>query len=262
MTRIVSIIFSLSILFCANAKPKLVTCLTDTTEVTNSNVNYKVTHNEDNVYLNISTTDMSTLMAMLRTGVIVYFDITGKTKENVSIKYPLEPLQPKFETEKEQFNDDDFGEFEPPVRDDNVMKQNIDRLIKNDLPEIAEYHFFDRTQEFHILLNTLNITLSYMYTYDADHVKLEYQLTIPKLCISETPQADFRKLSIGIKTGTPTKFNSENNERPRPDRDMNRGPGGLRGAGGPPPRMDNMDEDRRPQNTTINFWFDAKLKAI
>ncbi|MBD0779949.1 hypothetical protein HPE56_19295 [Maribacter sp. ANRC-HE7] len=67
----------------------------DTTQVSNENILYKVSQDDNYVYLNISTTDTKTSMSIIRTGLTVYYDIKGKKKKDVYVKYPYstEPRQ-------------------------------------------------------------------------------------------------------------------------------------------------------------------------
>lgn len=231
------------------------TKILDTTFVANKNVNYKVSEDANNIYLNISTSDMSTMMSMLGAGVIVYFDVKGKQSEDVFVKYPLEPLKPNFDDEDMAI----MGDFDS-LEYENMMKQGIDKLIKNYLPEEAEYGYFNSQEQFHILLNTLDITLSYVYTYNENEAELEYHLKIPKHRICKDSKTDFSKLIIGIKTGETSGSRPEHDSDSRPaDMHMGGGPGGRRGGGGPPPRMDDEDQNDRPSQVTIDFWFDANI---
>ena len=57
----------------------------DTTQVAHENILYKVSQDDNYVYLNISTTDKKTSMSIIRTGLSVYYDIKGKKKKGCAV---------------------------------------------------------------------------------------------------------------------------------------------------------------------------------
>lgn len=215
------------------AKERIVS---DTTQVTDNNVLYKVSSDAVYLYLNVSTLDKGTAMSMLRRGITVYFDVRGKHKKDVYIKYPYstEPIPFKQGLQEESDNE------EPPSFDLNNSIENI--------PEEAEYGFFDDKQQFHKELNNLDMKLGYKYT--PSNRLLEFYLRIPKDKIMSNKTKDLSKLSIGVVTNKVERsFDKEKFEREN-QRGMERG------------RMspsDDQESNLRFQHTSIDFWFDANL---
>ena len=251
------------------------------TVLTDGNVTYKVISDENNVYINLSTADQKTMMSMLRLGVTVYFDIKGKKKKNVFVKYPLETVQRERQQGRPQRTDrtDRSDRTERPEAtsiEEELIKKNkrILGILENNYSQSAEYAYFDDTQEFHVLMNNLNIVPE--FTYHEEEGVLEYNLTLPKTRINSNPNKGLSHLTIGVKTE-------------KPDRDGNNGSGvngnlggfslggqgggrgqegppggggqggGRRGQGGGGQRGGSQNGNERPTDVLLNFWFEANL---
>ena len=110
---------------------------TDTTQVSNENILYKVSQDDNYVYLNISTTDTKTSMSIIRTGLTVYYDIKGKKKKNVYVKYP-------YSTEPRQSGQGSRGN-----NGQNIIDLNS---IIEKLPTEAEYSSLEEKQTFNVVV--------------------------------------------------------------------------------------------------------------
>jgi hypothetical protein len=96
MNKTIGLLLLLSTVYSVNAKDLFTTVVRDTTVVVNENVVYKVFDDSQNFNVSVSTKDTDVIMSMLRLGISIYFDVKGKEKEDVFVKYPLEPVRPSF----------------------------------------------------------------------------------------------------------------------------------------------------------------------
>ena len=214
----------------------------DTTQITNKNVLYKVSQDETYVYLNISTTDKETTMAILRNGLTIYYDIKGKKKKDVYVKYPYSN-EPRQSRQGSQENND-----ANPI-DLNSM------IIK--LPAEAEYGSFEEKQAFNKDLNTLDIAIANHYTSSSQ--LFEFSIKIPKDKIASQVNSDFSKLSIGVVANKME--GAVKKERGQGQSQGMRSGGGRRGNGNGRGGMKGQNEQRPSTTTekiTVDFWFDAK----
>ncbi len=114
---------------------------------TNTKIQYTFSNDWQNMYICIRATDDITQKKILRGGMVVWIDTTGKNKERTSITYPLPDLTTKSEPENERSNQDgdsyrpkrkfhnDHNEmqlngFKPPVGG-LVPLQNVDGIYVN-----------------------------------------------------------------------------------------------------------------------------------
>ncbi len=254
-----SFLLSAASIFTSSAQEKKV--------LSNNEVTYEVS--QDQGYLNVTmkTSDVKTIRSILHLGVSVFFDVKGKEKENVFVKYPLEPLRLNSRP-----NRNDSSEDRDPEKEEAEIKERFARILENDFPQEAAYTFFDREEKFHVLLNSLDITAA--YTYNTKSGELMYNLTIPKSKINFKSDKDFEKLMIGVKTNQREKM-ERNSDRPQVSmggrgsggRGGGQGGGGQRGGGqrgggqggqndGPP----KSNKREKPTDVLIDFWFEANLK--
>ncbi len=252
MKKTVGLLLLLCTVYSAKAKDFITTVVQDTTVVVNENVVYKVSRDSQNFNVSISTKDNDVIMSMLRLGVSVYFDVKGKEKEDVFVKYPLEPVRPSFNRGEES------SQGLPSLEDEQKIKEHIAKLVDEDLPLEAMYHYFDNEEQFHVLLNSLDASVS--YTYDKGKGLLKYQLKIPKYKISPNSKEDFSKLIIGVKSNKmPEKRQKVNNGSQSNGRgggppSGGRGGGGRGGkGGGERPGGQNSQQAMK----TLDFWFKA-----
>ena len=245
---IVLILFSLTMEATSNSS-------LDTTKIENKNIRYHFTSDANNLYLTINTKDRAMMMSMVRSGISVYFDVKGKKKKNVYVKYPINSKRP-----------------DKSSRGESDQKRLELSEIINDLPKKAEYSYFENTQQFHTALNTQDISLG--FEYSKKERALEYHLKIPKEHISRDKEIDLTKLSLGITIGdknTGRKGQRGNLQMQGPSGRGQRGSvgggrggsvGGRGGSGGGRSQGggNNSQQRERPSKTTIDFWFDAISK--
>ncbi|WP_339714270.1 hypothetical protein [uncultured Kriegella sp.] len=251
------------------AKPSVSPVAIDTV-ITGENVTYNFTQDANHFFLNIQTSDDNTIMSMLHLGVSVFFDIKGKKKENVYIKYPSEPVGLS-----DRRGDRERIEPENSEEDEEGKGQLIKEILENDYPQKAEYGYFDYQEEFHILLNSLGVTVS--LTYDEKDGLLEYALKIPKNKTNLDSAKSTSKLTVGVKTNTIERKSKDggglsgtiggiglgggqNGQGRSGGRQGGGGPSGGRGQGGqrggPPP---GAVEKGNPAEVVLNFWFKPNL---
>ncbi len=216
----------------------------DTTQITNKNVLYKVSQDETYVYLNIRPTDKETTMAILRNGLTIYYDIKGKKKKDVYVKYPSS-------TEPRQSRQDSRGN-----NDSNTI--DLNSMIKK-LPAEAEYSSFEEKQAFNKYLNTLDISIENHYT--ASSQLFEFSIKIPKGRIDSKKNTDFSKLYIGVVAnkmeGTVNKERGQGQSQGMRSGGGGRGNGGGGGRGGARGQNEQQSSPTT-ERETVDFWFDAK----
>lgn len=214
----------------------------DTTQVSNENILYKVSQDDNYVYLNISTTDTKTSMSIIRTGLTVYYDIKGKKKKNVYVKYP-------YSTEPRQSLQDSRGN-----NDANPIDLNS---IIEKLPAEAEYGSFEEKQAFNKDLNSLDIAIENSYT--ASSQLFEFSIKIPKAKIASQVNSDFSKLSIGVVANKME--GAVKKERGQGENQGMRSGGGGRGNGsgrGGMRGQNRQEPSSTAEKITVDFWFDSK----
>ncbi|WP_066218247.1 hypothetical protein [Formosa haliotis] len=237
---------------------------TDTISGSHELVDYKVTQNNANIIIQLSSKDTKTIMSMLRRGVTIWFDLKGKEKEDVAIIYPIAPIRMpmRMEGERGASREDQF-QSEAEM---NQVKSDINTLVTQDFPEEALFQFHDSKQQFNVLLNSIGV--SAQYAYNENDNLLTYKLTIPKEKIKAKAKNDLSKLLIGVQTAKPDKSAKE--DRPEGmESDMRPGGGNRPQGGGPGGRGGGRegsrgggqrpggDSEKAPQG--IDFWFEAHM---
>lgn len=216
----------------------------DTTQVSNENVLYKVSQDGSYVFLNISTTDKKTAMSIIRNGLTIYYDIKGKKKKDVYVKYPYSN-EPRQSRQGSQENND-----ANPI--------DLNSMIEK-LPAEAEYGSFEEKQAFNKDLNTLDIAIANHYT--ASSQLFEFSIKIPKAKIASQVNSDFSKLSIGVVANKME--GAVKKERGQGQNQGMRSGGGRRGnssGGGRGGARGQNEQQSSPttERATIDFWFDVK----
>jgi hypothetical protein len=211
--------------------------LNDTTEIVDAEVLYKVFKKNNYLYLNLSTTNKQTATSIIKKGLIVYFDVKGKQKKDVYIKYPYSSAQEKTVNKPYKFNE------ETSILD---LKNIIERL-----PAEAEYAYYKEKQLFHKDLNFHNISIAYKVTGEL----FEFILKVPKNKITNNSKIDLTKLSIGV-TSNPYKTFDKNKQQGQKKVGMKQGSG----KGGDRMGQNNKQGMSKSEIVTIDFWFDANLK--
>jgi uncharacterized membrane protein YgcG len=216
----------------------------DTTQVSNENVLYKVSQDGSYVSLNISTIDKNTAMSIIRNGLTIYYDIKGKKKKDVYVKYPYSN-EPRQSRQGSQENND-----ANPI--------DLNSMIEK-LPAEAEYGSFEEKQAFNKDLNTLDIAIANHYT--ASSQLFEFSIKIPKAKIASQVNSDFSKLSIGVVAnkmeGT---VNKERGQGQNQGMRSGGGRGGNGSGGGRGGARGQNEQQSSPttERATIDFWFDVK----
>ncbi|GGG50801.1 hypothetical protein [Bizionia arctica] len=220
----------------------------DTTQISNENVLYKVSQDNNYVYLNISTTDRNTAMSIIKNGLTIYYDIKGKTKKDVYVKYPY-GNEPRQSRQGSQENID-------------INAIDLNSMIEK-LPAEAEYGSFEEKQAFNKDLNTLDIAIANHYT--ASSQLFEFSIKTPKAKIASQENSDFSKLSIGVVANKME--GSGNKERGQGQSQGMRsgggrggnGSGGGRSGGGRGGSRGQNEQQSSPttERVTVDFWFDA-----
>jgi len=216
----------------------------DTTQISNKNVLYKVSQDDNYVYLNISTTDRKTATSIIRNGLTIYYDIKGKEKKNVYVKYP-------YSNESRPVQQGSLGNID-------VNAIDLNSMIKK-LPAEAEYGSFEEKQAFNKDLNTLDIAIANHYT--ASSQLFEFSIKTPKAKIASQESSDFSKLSIGVVANKME--GTVNKERGQGQNQGMRSGGGRRGngSGGGRGGARGQNEQQSSPTTergTVDFWFDAE----
>ena len=233
--------------FCIQAKSNYAV-VTDTTVVVNELIAYKINQDANTIYISVSTSDKKTMMTMLHRGVTVYFDVKGKKKKGIYVRYPKESVKPN------------FNDGQPKTENRPDLKEILD-----DMPKYALYKNLDNQSQFHIGLNALDIALSFS---EIERETLQYELRIPKEKIDSNSKNDFSKLSIGVLIGT-----NDRKKGSKPGMSFGQGgksgggqgapPGGGRGGGQGPPsgggqRGAGTSSQSEPTSmTTKAFWIDV-----
>lgn len=216
----------------------------DTTQISNKNVLYKVSQDDNNVYLNISTTDRKTATSIIRNGLTIYYDIKGKEKKDVYVKYP-------YSNESRPVQQGSLGNID-------VNAIDLNSMIKK-LPAEAEYGSFEEKQAFNKDLNTLDITIANHYT--ASSQLFEFSIKTPKARIAPQGNSDFSKLSIGVVANKME--GTVNKERVQGQNQGMRSGGGGRGNGSGGGRggargQNEQQSSPTAEKVTVDFWFDAE----
>lgn len=271
--NIVLTVLLVSLTNSVSAKNSLATVVIDTL-LTYENVTYTVTSNENNLHVNISTSDEKTMMSMLKLGVSLFFDIKGKKKQNVYVKYPSEPIIQhqiqQRQQERSKLSDRSSRSEATSIEEDEAnRKKRITDILENDYSQNAEYSYFGDAVDFHILMNTLGISAA--FTYNEEEGLLEYDLTLPKSKINTDDNKDLLKLTIGIKTikekrernnkegiqgniGGISLDSQQRGGRSGSGQAGGRSGGGQRGQRGGPP---NARDQSKTSHVLLNFWFKA-----
>lgn len=216
----------------------------DTTQVSNENVLYKVSQDGSYVFLNISTTDKKTAMSIIRNGLTIYYDIKGKKKKDVYVKYPYSN-EPRQSRQGSQENND-----ANPI--------DLNSMIEK-LPAEAEYGSFEEKQAFNKDLNTLDIAIANHYT--ASSQLFEFSIKIPKAKIASQVNSDFSKLSIGVVANKMEGIvNKERGQGQNQGMRSGGGRGGNGSGGGRGGARGQNEQQSSPttERVTVDFWFDAE----
>lgn len=228
-----------------------------TTTITDDTMQYQITEDAEYLLVNASTKDQSKMRAMMHFGLTIYFDVKGKKKKDVFVKYPFKTPEPRLPQ---------AGKPTEEERQEIEKKQpDINHIIAQ-LPAEAIYSYFDNVQQFHKDLNSLDI--SYYWQYHNEDKRLEFILKIPKYRVITKKYSNVSKLSIGVATHKVEPNFQKNGKGPKSASGMQqkRGQGGssgqrngMRGRGGQRSNTNAQETPKKPNVVTQIFWFDANL---
>lgn len=249
---ITNLILCLSMSLILNAQSQNETAFED------DDIQYKITEDATNLYVSVSTKDQSKMRAMMHFGLTIYFDVKGKKKKDVFVKYPFETPEPRLPQ---------AGQPTGEERLDKTQKQPDINHILEQLPAEAIYTYFDNVQQFHKDLNSLDIT--YSWQYHNEDKQLEFALKIPKDRVVTKKHSDVANLSVGVSTSKVEPNLQNNGKKPKSSSGIQQGRGqggsggqrnGMRGRGGQRPNTNAQEAPKKPNVVTQIFWFDADLK--
>jgi hypothetical protein len=227
-----------------------------------SKIRYNVTNDNKNLHIKLNTSEFTTIMKIVRTGLKINFDLKGKKSENVYFQYPL--------AQSQRFAGRD------------VLKQGNGLSSKFDLnkifTQISDAAIFNRNGEIE-QLNILSADSDIKVTIrTSNNEEMTYDLIIPLNKISKDGIASLSKLSVGITTGKDD-MASKGGDRSEGMSGGGRGgrggmSGGMGGGGrggrggmGGGGRSGGMgggsgSYDRTAMTKPIGFWFKLDLAKV
>lgn len=146
---------------------------------------YKVTNDDSNLHIILNTSSAASILKILKTGLTVYFDVTGKKRKDVFVHYPY---QMTTDLQKETINKD--IKTEPSERSLNYFVSQI--------PAELVYSAYSKNEAIHLHANNTGITDSIKVIKDNEII---YELCIPINRITMNGKYPLTNLSIGIVSG-------------------------------------------------------------
>ncbi len=227
-----------------------------------SKIRYNVTNDKKDLHIKLSTSEFTTIMKIMRTGLIINFDLNGKKSEKTYFQYPL--------PQTNRFAGQDM------VKQGNGMGTRFD--LNKLFAQISDEAIFNRDGE----VEQLNVLASKsdvkVYMKAVNNEEMTYDLFIPLNKISKDGIASLSKLSVGITTGKIENTSSEGGRGEgmsggRGGRGgMSGGMGGGRGGrggmggGGRGGSMGGGERsgafDRSSMTKPIEIWFKLNLLKI
>ncbi|MGD1847557.1 MAG: hypothetical protein ACFB10_19380 [Salibacteraceae bacterium] len=206
-----------------------------------SKIRYAVSHDAENLYLQLNTTDRFSIRKIMRTGLSIYFDQSGKKKTEISLQYPM-PATIKASTG--EANQRGGGARKAPNLQDQI----------DGLPKTAVFRTLEQTEAFQVSMESdIQVAITAL-----NNQELSYRLKVPFSRIPSTLNTCY----IGIISG---KFSgSPNQGMQRPTRAQGGRPRGGRG-GRPGGGGQGMGQGGRTQaqnlaalTTPIEFWINVE----
>lgn len=265
MRKIIYLITMVILTSCSSSKPIVSSLSTNKLKSDtynyyedNSKVSYQVFNDEDNLYINLRTSDKMTIIKIIKSGLSIYFDETGKKSKNVVVEYPLH---------NKNFN---FSQLRPKNGTSGRPNFDITQLIKS-IPNSAIFKKGENIDRFNLELNSTNISIGLeVIESEFEDNLLVYKLKIPLSEITTKSISELDNFSIGIVSGkikTPQRPQGVGSGRPtgggRPagvggGRPSGSGGGRPLGAGKGRPR--NIPNDISELSEPIIIWFDLKFE--
>lgn len=212
-----------------------------------SNLAYKVEHDDENIYLQIKTDDQTSIQKMIRHGLYVYIDPRGGKSKDTYVLYPL-PVQPG------------RGEMKRPgmMTSEGDREFDVNVLLEN-LSMEAIYTHEGNSEKMPVYLRDNDIKID---IHGKGKRELVYDLQFPLDRIVPGSQDDKSELSIGILTGKVEM--SSMGSRPAGGGMQGGGkPGGGRSGGmsggGRPGGENSSGIDRESMMEQISLWFKIDL---
>jgi hypothetical protein len=217
-----------------------------------NNLAYKVSHDDDYLYLDLKTDDKASIIKILRQGLFIYMDPNGKKSKEIYFNYPL--------TQKHE-----PGSMRKPMggqsnsRDDVDVNNLLDRLSieaiysKYGLAEKMPVYIVDSGFKVEIIAVNKSV--------------MEYKLRIPFRELKAGGLKNISELSIGIMTGK-IDMPSSGDRSGGGESGMQgggRSGGGMQGAnsggGRPDGNMQGAGEHRESMSQQLALWFLVDLSG-
>lgn len=218
-----------------------------------SKISYQLFNDDDNLYLNLKTFDRMSIVKILKSGLIIYFDEIGKKNKTVAIEYPLH---------NKNFN---FEQLRPQKGSNGISTFDVNQLIRS-VPNDAVFINNEDVERFNLELNSTNISVK----LEAIEINLEkgltYKLKIPIREITKKPIVALENFSIGIESGKIKAPLVQSDGRPSGGGRPAGGGGGRPSGGGRPAgvgggrpsgggRPTNIPSDVSNIAKPISIWF-------
>ncbi len=212
-----------------------------------SMIGYRISNDNSTLTLRMATHEKSSIMKILRTGLTVYFDPSGKKKKTIAIKYPSEQKGQQLQKEKGQKQTENKRPGQIP----------LEEMIQK-APDLILYMNKDTTIHYSRLTNPpVNVKLSTIHEGE-----LTYELTIPIQLISSN---GLDNISIGVESGSFDPLSASDSPQAGNGGRPSGGRGGSSGTrpGGGGGRTSGNGNPTSTENSKllnpIKFWFQLKL---
>ncbi|NWJ51413.1 MAG: hypothetical protein HXX14_11175 [Bacteroidetes bacterium] len=182
---------------------------------TDSKIRYNVTNDKKDLHIKLNTSEFTTIMKIMRTGLIINFDLNGKKSEKTYFQYPL--------PQTNRFAGRDMA------KQGNGMGTRFD--LNKLFAQISDEAVFNRNgevEQLNVLATNSDVKV---YMKATNNEEMTYDLYIPLNKISKDGIASLSKLSVGITTG------KVDNESAEGGRGEGMSAGGRGGRGGMPGGM-------------------------
>lgn len=99
-------------------------------------VGYATSNDKDNLYITVETGDEATQMKILKQGLTVWIDTTGRKNEQMGIHYPLQDLSEPFEMQGRK-----RGEGAETEKENEPIQRDFGRSIKRSISNATQITF-------------------------------------------------------------------------------------------------------------------------
>lgn len=144
-------------------------------------LSYHLTHDEKYLYIRLRTEDRMSLMKILRTGLTIYFDITGKKNKDTYLEYPM------------------AGEVQIPVSNMLRNGSKYDRNLTNLIREISTEAVFVKDDKLERLdISGKHEIQALLYSDTRNSIIYSLAMPIDRLVASAE---ELNNVSIGVVSG-------------------------------------------------------------